>query len=46
MRPQKPKTTREGDLFRARLEQIINNLSDAALSRFQPTTKYSFEPIQ
>ena len=24
MRPQKPKTTREGDLFRARLEQIIN----------------------
>ncbi len=24
MRPQKPQTTREGDLFRARLEQIIN----------------------
>lgn len=24
MRPQKPKTTGEGDLFRARLEQIIN----------------------
>ncbi len=24
MRPQKPKTSREGDLFRARLEQIIN----------------------
>ena len=24
MRPQKPKTTGEGDLFRARLDQIIN----------------------
>ena len=24
MRPKKPQTTSEGDLFRARLEQIIN----------------------
>jgi IS5 family transposase len=24
MRPKKPKTTEEGDLFRARLDQIIN----------------------
>jgi len=24
MRPRKPKTTGEGDLFRARLDQIIN----------------------
>jgi transposase, IS5 family len=24
MRPKKPKTTAEGDLFRARLDQIIN----------------------